>query len=99
MLNAGSEPLKFTSYEIEDEAYSEISQTQKTIELKIDNLKGDLGKVGIKLDGENSKIDFSAGLSTFTGKVEATSFAVTPSGSNSRIELLIYNPSATNDVT
>lgn len=99
MLNAGSEPLKFTSYEIEDEAYSEIAQTQKTIELKIDNLKGDLGKVGIKLDGENSKIDFSANLSTFTGKVEATSFAVAPSGSNSRIDLVIYNPNATNDAT
>ena len=99
MLNAGSEPLKFTSYEVKDEAYSEITQTQKTIELKIDNLKGDLGKVGIKLDGENSKIDFSANLSIFTGKVEATSFAVAPSGSNSRIDLIIYNPNAISDAT
>lgn len=92
MLNSGTTPLKFSSQEKSNEIYSEIAQTQKTIELKIDNLKGDLGKVGIKLDGENSSINFNAKNSTFTGNVIAKQLSVQPEGMDSKIWLEIYNP-------
>lgn len=92
MLNSGTTPLKFSSQEKSNEIYSEIAQTQKSIELKIDNLKGDLGKVGIKLDGENSSINFSAKNSTFTGNVIAKQLSVQPEGMDSKIWLEIYNP-------
>jgi hypothetical protein len=96
MLNAGSEPLKFTSYEIEDEVYSEIAQTKESIELKVNNavnkLTGELSNVGIKLDGENSSINFNAKNSTFTGNVVAKQLSVQPEGIDSKIWLEIYNP-------
>ena len=100
MLNAGSEPLKFTSYEIENEVYSEIAQTKESIELKVNNavnkLTGELSNVGIKLDGENSSINFNAKNSTFTGNVVAKQLSVQPEGMDSKIWIEIYNPSGSN---
>lgn len=100
MLNAGSEPLKFTSYEVKDEVYSEIAQTKNSIELKVNNainkLTGELSNVGIKLDGENSSINFNATNSTFTGNVIAKQLSVQPEGMDSKIWLEIYNPSGSN---
>lgn len=100
MLNAGSEPLKFTSYEVKDEVYSEIAQTKSSIELKVNNainkLTGELSNVGIKLDGENSSINFNAANSTFTGNVVAKQLSVQPEGMDSKIWLEIYNPSESN---
>lgn len=95
MLNSGITPLKFSSQESISESYSTISQTNKSIEFSVNNaidkLTGELNSAGIKLDGENSRIEFNARTSAFTGAVNAESFKVTPKNSDSSIELVIYN--------
>jgi hypothetical protein len=95
MLNSGTTPLKFSSRESISESYSTISQTNKSIEFSVNNaidkLTGELNSAGIKLDGENSRIEFNARTSAFTGAVNAESFKVTPKNSDSSIELVIYN--------
>lgn len=95
MLNSGTTPLKFSSQESISESYSTISQTNKSIEFSVNNaidkLTGELNSAGIKLDGENSRIEFNARTSAFTGAVNAESFKVTPKNSDSSIELVIYN--------
>ena len=95
MLNIGTTPLKFSSQESISESYSTISQTNKSIEFSVNNaidkLTGELNNAGIKLDGENSRIEFNARTSAFTGAVNAESFKVTPKNSDSSIELVIYN--------
>ena len=95
MLNVGSTLLEFSSQEATSESYSTIAQTNKSIELSVNNaidkLTGELNSAGIKLDGENSRIEFNARTSAFTGAVNAESFKVTPKNSDSSIELVIYN--------
>ena len=96
MLNSGTTPLKFSSQEKSNEVYSEIAQTNKSIELKVNNavnkLTKELSNVGIKLDGENSSINFNAKNSTFTGNVIAKQLSVQPEGMDSKIWIEIYNP-------
>lgn len=97
MLNVGTTPLKFSSEEGgASERYSEIIQKQNEIQLNInkveEGVKKGLKKVGITLDGNNSKIDFYAESAKFTGNIEAKSLAVKPEGSNSLIKLVIYDP-------
>ena len=100
MLNSGTTPLKFSSQEKSNEVYSEIAQTKESIEFKVNNavnkLTKELSNVGIKLDGENSSINFNAKNSTFTGNVIAKQLSVQPEGINSKIWLEIYNPSESN---
>jgi len=100
MLNVGTTPLKFSSQEKSNEVYSEIAQTKESIEIKVNNavnkLTKELNNVGIKLDGENSSINFNAKNSTFTGNVVAKQLSVQPEGMNSKIWLEIYNPSGSN---
>lgn len=95
MLNVGTSLLEFSSQEATSESYSTIAQTNKSIELSVNNaidkLTGELNSAGIKLDGENSRIEFNARTSAFTGAVNAESFKVTPKNSDSSIELVIYN--------
>lgn len=98
MLNVGTTPLKFSSEEGGiSEQYSEIIQKQNEIQLNVNKvekgIKNDLKKVGITLDGDNSRIDFYAETAKFTGDIEAKSLAVKPEGSNSSIKLVIYDSS------
>ena len=100
MLNSGTTPLKFSSQEKSNEVYSEIAQTKESIEFKVNNavnkLTKELSNVGIKLDGENSSINFNAKNSTFTGNVVAKQLSVQPEGMDSKIWIEIYNPSGSN---
>lgn len=97
MLNVGTTPLKFSSEKGgASEQYSEIIQKQNEIQLSVnkveEGIKNDLKKVGITLNGDDSKIDFYAETAKFTGDIEAKSLAVKPEGSNSLIKLVIYDP-------
>lgn len=100
MLNSGTTPLKFSSQEKSNEVYSEIAQTKESIDIKVNNavnkLTGELSNVGIKLDGENSSINFNAKNSTFTGNIVAKQLSVQPEGMDSKIWIEIYNPSGSN---